>query len=407
MKKIITLILGLGIVCSLASCNGSSSSSSSSTQPDSYTVNVYDLDDELLGSKTIAVTQYDSFYAALDAEFELVAPDSGYGHYISSINGSIVDANWSMMVYVNGQSATVGIDDLSVNANDVIDIKNECWAAVDYGYGVTMDEYDVLVDKALYHYIKTTLKTSMESLTTYKGSTYWEMLLINLLKSYNYDASLFDFNYSTELRNSITNEDLSTLQGVDWGKYYSHAKQLDLIDANFTNAYTNFVNETMEDSMNCWTTPFYTFPAVQLEISSEKFSTISTSALTEDLTWGPDGRAWQMLCQSMWNDSYTSTDLECLVSNWDNAASIANVLSVFAAVNQDVRATDYNVDSVNKDLVEVMFDEFYDAENCLIKVYKTDTAPNMSTNQVYAGLASYKVWRDQYTKAPVNLLGAK
>lgn len=413
MKKIIALILGFGIICSLASCGGNSSSNSSSTSSSSssssevYTISVYDLDDEMLGNSTVEVGEYANLYEALNDNFDLIAPSSDYGHYITSINGSIVDSNWSMMVYVNGVSSPVGIDQLVPAANDEIVIKNECWAAIDYGYGVTMDEYDVLVDKALYHYIKTTLKTSVESLTTYKGSTYWEMLLINLLKSHNYDESLFDFNYTNELRNSIANEDLTSLQGVEWGKYYSHAKQLDLIDAVFTNAYTDFVNLTMEDTMNCWTTPFYTFPAVQLEISSEKFSTISTSTLTDDLTWGPDGRAWQMLCQSMWNDSYRSTDLECFVSNWDNSASIANVLSVFAAINEDVRSTDYNVEGVNKDLIEIMFDEFYDDSNCLIKVYKTDTTLNMSTNQVYAGLASYKVWRDQYTKAPVNLLGAK
>ena len=404
MKKIIALILGLGIVCSLTSCKGSSTSSSSSTQPDSYTVNVYDLDDELLGSKTIAVSQYDSFYAALDAEFELVAPDSGYGHYISSINGSVVDSNWSMMVYVNGQSATVGIDDLVVNANDVIDIKNECWAAIDYGYGVTMDEYDVLVDKTLYHYIKTELKQKMESITTYTGYTYWEMLMINLLKTYGYDSSLLTFNYTSELASSISSADLDSFAATDWGKYYAHAKQLDLVAEDFVTKYTSFVENQMDTTVSPWTTPFYTFPAMQNEITSEKFNTISNSELTTDMTWGSDGRAWQMLCQSYWNDSYASADLQLFLNEWDNCASYAHILSVFAAVNENVRDDSYNIGS--KDIIEVMFDEYYDSTTNLLKVYKTDTTINMSTNQVYAGLSAYKAWRDQYTKQAVNLLGA-
>ena len=77
--------------------------------------------------------------------------------------------------------------------------------------------------------------------------------------------------------------------------------------------------------------------------------------------------------------------------------SVAIELQAFAALNVSPRSTEYEVDS--KDIIEFLFDGYYDNDMNLIKVSMSDTDVNMSTNQIYASLAAYKVQRDKGASA--------
>ena len=64
------------------------------------------------------------------------------------------DEKLAVAIYENGIAASSGVESLVVYEKDVFEFKVECWNTLDSGYGL-FDKYDILVDKAIYHYAKT------------------------------------------------------------------------------------------------------------------------------------------------------------------------------------------------------------------------------------------------------------
>ena len=105
---------------------------------------------------------------------ELVAQSSSW---LSSINGTIMDdPNLSLMIYENDALTNDTADTLMVDDGDIIEIKNEFWNTQSSGWG-KYDDVDVLLDKSIYHYVKTAFKDATENNETAFGSTFWEYLL--------------------------------------------------------------------------------------------------------------------------------------------------------------------------------------------------------------------------------------
>ena len=134
------------------------------TKTGSYTIKVYDIDDEVLGEKTVSIEDYPVFIDGLNANFDAVLGSSSYGSYPISINGSVVDdPNWYMASYENGEYCLTSLEGLVVDDGDLFEFKVTCSNEVGNGYDGTMDSYDVLVDKTIYHYAKTYMKAALES----------------------------------------------------------------------------------------------------------------------------------------------------------------------------------------------------------------------------------------------------
>ena len=109
-----TLLFG-GLL--LASCSGNKETSTATTaaptttttvvttseRPFQYTLKVIDIDGKILFNETIVSTDSSSLYSDLERETDLVAYDTQYGHSVSSINGSIVDSNYYLALYENGE----------------------------------------------------------------------------------------------------------------------------------------------------------------------------------------------------------------------------------------------------------------------------------------------------------------
>ena len=159
-------------------------SESISVATPTYQIKVVDLDGEELGSATININEQSSVFNDLINNFAVDYTVSDYGPYISSINGSIVDVNYFLAIYENGVSAATGVDGLVADENDVFEFKVECWNTISSGYG-TMDEYDMLVDKVIYGYMKT---LDLSSSTTFADGSFWDLMTINLGKSNYYEA---------------------------------------------------------------------------------------------------------------------------------------------------------------------------------------------------------------------------
>ena len=128
-----------------------STDTTTSTNAGVATLKVYDFDGEELFNGDIQAG--DTLYNVLSNTkgIEAVYADTQYGHQLLSINGSIMsDYNLSLMIYENGQFGD-GVDRLSVDNGDIIEIRNEFW-------NTQYDDIDVKLDQTIYKYIKTAYK---------------------------------------------------------------------------------------------------------------------------------------------------------------------------------------------------------------------------------------------------------
>jgi hypothetical protein len=142
-----------------------------------------------------------------------------------------------------------------------------------------------------------------------------------------------------------------------------------------------------------YVTPFEIAPAYGLDLTSDNLKTLVKDAQLASVQFGIDGLAWQIAALAPY-DKYNYTMVNLVNKrNESNCTSNALQLIDFAALNVNPRSSDYEVEGV--DLVEYIIDNFYDETTNLVKVYTTDEGTNMSTNQVYAGLVSYKIQRDK------------
>lgn len=362
----------------------------------SFEIKVYDIDSENLGEKTFKLSDYSTVYDALDANFEVISTQSSYGHYITSINNSIVDSNYYVAIYENGELSSVGVDSLEINAGDIFEFKVECWNTIESGYG-TFDSYDILVDKTLYHYAKTYMKDMISSATAYNDSNYWNYMISNLMISNGYDKNAFTLTNDT-VKNGLTSLDVTTLTGANIGKYYWAANALGVDLTNFKTWYQTYIND-ISTSYSDYVTPFVIPFAKTLGVTSTNLETLVETAKESSTTWGPDALAWQVGALSLFDKYADNTILSKF--NYRNttygSTSLALQLIAFASLNVSARAEEYEVDS--KDIIEVLFDEFFDETLCLVKYKTTDEGTNFSTNQIYASLAAYKVSRDKNLKA--------
>ena len=375
--------------------------------PGTFTIKVIDLDGEVLVNDEVAVDKYDNLYELIKNDYEADASMSEYGAWINSIKGSVVDANWSMILYVNGVSSWDSSDKVTPKKDDVVEFKNECWAAVDYGSGASMDEVDVLLDQIVYHYLKNEMKATVEGITDYTGSTYWEMLMIELAKRSLMDSKVVDYKLTEELKAALNAVNVNELDGANIGKYYSHAKVSGLVSNDFEAAYTTVLAGLTEWSD--YVTPFVVFPAASLDLGDSVPEALKTSAINGDTTWGPTGNLWKALAESLFSDradAFNLTEyLKAYEGTYDWASNVDNAtaLMVASAFGVDARETKVTYNEKEYDYVSYILARYYDSELGLVKVYETDTEANISTNQIYAALLAYKAFR--YTNEAANIFG--
>ena len=362
-----------------------------------YTVNIYDLDGELLTTKKLRGTGNDRFFDNLKLDFDVNYTESEYGHYLKSINGQIEDPNWYVAIYENGLYSEVGVDQLHIDDGDVFDFKVECWNTVESGYGV-LDSYDVNVDKAIYHYAKTYLKDAFANATTYSDSHYWDNMIIYTMASNNYDKRLFNTDsFSNAYVESVKNADVSSLSGANIGKWFYAARNLGVDLDAFKVKYQEYL-EGLTEYGSEYTMPFTTSPSVYLEMTNYLSNNVKNTTKRAGTNWGIDGLTWQIANLALFND-LDEAELEPFApSDKGNGISTALCLLPYSALNKNVR----NVkNESNKDLLQILFDTYYDSELDLIKWKTTDTKITGNSNQIYASLVAYKVNRDLGKKVSI------
>ena len=425
-KLLLSTLLAGGVF--LTACSGNeattttttvvptTASTSTTVEEINYTLKVYDLDGSELLNKSLKTTKKDSLFVDLNRESTLVNGATDLGHYLISINDSIIDNNYFLAIYQNGNMTSTGIDGVVLSNGDEIVIKNECWKG--------FDETDLLVDKAFYQYINNYLiedikddtidSLHVESTYEYDGVEYtsvsnftnfWTYAAVDVLKENGYDINIKNDNPT--IYNAIKDYDLDTLTGTDFGKYYYYAKAFDVDMTAFKTKYKAFINDTLESEYTAgysqeYSIPFEIAPAKGLKIVDTKITGLVSTDYVPPLTTEWDGVTYSNYDGYNWfqtvnllfgkeKDTTTLNTISQLDYTKETPTTIALSIATFAASNEDVRKTEYK--NNGKDLVELLL-ESYDPDLGLIKVYGTDTGLNYSNNQIYASLFAYKFQRD-------------
>lgn len=400
MKKFLSLILVL-VLC-LFGVVGCNKKEEPKPEPDpeptpttylNYTIKVVDIDGEELANKNYSTETYQTVKEALVGDLNCVGYDSQYGYSVTSIAGSIVDANWYLALYENNGYAETGVDGLVIDEGDVFEFKAECWNTTASGYG-TMDETDVLVDKIIYSYMKSYVKEMLEKSNDYSSGDYWTMMALSLMESNGYDANLFDASKLTTqaYKDSLNVTDFSSVNGANWGKYYYGAKALKKDLSAFKEAYKTYM-EGLADTTTYseYATPFYLSPAKALNVENANVTKLANTDYVAGTEWGLDGWNWQMTNLSLWK-TYTLEQLtNTKAEDQGNGTSTALMLLPLAANNINARTIK---NAEEKDLVQILIETYYDETLNLVKWSKADTGVNYSTNQIYASLMAYKAQRD-------------
>lgn len=392
------------------SVESSTSVQSSTEEKDiNYTLKVYDLDGTELLNKSLKTKKKDSLFVDLNRESTLDADASDLGHYINSINNSIIDQNYFLAIYQNGKMTSTGIDGVVLADGDEIVIRNECWAQ--------FDETDKLVDKAFYQYIKNYLiedikDDSVQDLWTdadHCFSNYWTYVALGVLKDNGYNIDIKSEN--TALYNAIKDFDLTKLTKTAYGKYYYYAKAFGVNLDSFKTQYESFIENSLETEYTPgysqeYSIPFEIAPAKSLNITSDKITALVNTDYVPPFTteWSGvtysnyDGYNWFQTINLLFGKEKNETTLTAIsqldYSN-ETPTTVALSIATFAASNENVRKSEYEQNE--KDLVELLL-ESYDSNLGLIKVFSTDEGINYSTNQIYASLFAYKFQRDSTVK---------
>ena len=415
-KRLFAIPMAFGLAMVIASCGSEEVSTSKTSvdtttitttetktttkEKDSYTIKVYDIDDELIGEKTIELNDSSTVVNDLEENFDVVSTQSQYGTSLVSINNSVIDSNYYLAIYENGSYASVGVDGLEANDGDVFEFKVECWNTIASGYGA-FDEYDILVDKAIYHYAKNGLKTSLANSNSFLDSTYWQAMAVNLMKNNNYDSNLFNVNLFTDAyKNSLSGVDFSNMPNLtswatdaNYAKWYYAARLFNVENEDFTSEFAAYL-EGLTRYRDEYSLPFNLSIAKEMNLDSKVSNDLLNTTYRASLEYGTDGIAWQLTGMAVYNtlddSEFDVFTLENIQKSYTQDVSAALILLPFAAANKNAR--EFNI-TADEDLLEFVF-SFYNQDSYKFNI-ELDPTNDYSSNQIYASLMAYKVQRDK------------
>ena len=179
--------------------------------------------------------------------------------------------------------------------------------------------------------------------------------------------------------------DVTKLTGNDLMKYYYAQKSLgNEISEAFQSTFQNAVANSCSD----WLLPV----AKALNVETEGVTAAIAQSPSTSMQWGPDASIWSYVQKGLYQNYDGYLALYSSQLDWGNGTSTALTLLAFAKDGVDPRDAAYEKNG--KDVIEVLFDTYYDAELNLVKYAVSDTGVNFSTNQIYASLMAYKACRD-------------
>ena len=344
----------------------------------------------------------DHIDSALTDEFNANITSSSYGSYVRCFN-NYVDPNWYVAIYENGEYSSVGLNGLEADAGDVFEFKYECWNTVESG-GI-LDSYDVLVDQAIYNYYDDVFLNKALDIETYSGNLYWDAMALNKYKEHSDSYLLNSCNnllFTNECEAEIAFMNYDTLTGNNLFKYYYVARIKGGCNSDkFKTKYQSYL-DTLDEypAYGEYSIPFHTGVAKTLGLQLN--DAIKNTTYKPDLTYGPEGLAWQLTGLACYN-TLTKSDLSALTFDaLDNPyigskdVALSTYMLPYAAANisfRELKTAD------GEDAIQYLFNHYFDLDTFKFETEKLDN--DISSNQIYAGLVAYKFQRD--TNSATNL----
>lgn len=392
IKKFLIITFMLLLSLMFAGC-------SNENDKNTFTINVYDIDSTLLGSKEIELTDGLTAFNALKANFNVKYSESDYGPYLQSINGSIQDPNYYLAIYENGQMASTGIDGLVLDNSDVFDFKVTCWQM--------FDETDLLVDQVIYLFFK----NSLDELLKNNQVDYNLIAAIKKMSDNYYDESIFNLNfensyYLDEAKKDYTNEtSIGTLfKASVYSKSYNQAND------TIKNALNNINDLNAVTSL--YTIGFYLTAAKNVGLDNEIYKQAKNELINIiNNSEANDSLTMLLTIYANYNDNLENDETlkNCLQKyqnlfkadgiedSWSgvNASSTAQMILALTANNISPRT--YN----QYDLIKILLG--YELQNGTFKWQKDANEADLAftTPQAISALLMYKLYRD--TNKPAQL----
>ena len=406
-KKLFAIPLALGMALGMAGCGNEAETTTTTEKttvapyyttewPKTYTIKVYDIDGELIGDKTVDLKECPTVNDALDKYFDV----KKNGTFITSINNSVVDSNWYLNILENGKSSPVGVDELEANDGDVFEFKSECRNTK------ALDEYDVLVDKAIYHYAKNGLKTSLAASNSFLDSSYWQAMAVYLMENNGYDSNLFNNTLFTDAyKASLSGVDFKDMPNLtewptdaNYAKWYYAARLFDVTNEDFTSNFSAYL-EGLTKYRDEYSLPFNLSIAKEMNLDSKVSTELLNTTYRASVEYGTDGYTWELCGLALYN-TLSDSDFEPLtLANVDASVeqgyaakdtSLSLFLLPLAAAKKNAR--EFMIEE-NTDIIKYLFDNHFDSVNYQFDMEKAEY--DYSSNQIYASLMAYKVQRDK------------
>lgn len=362
-----------------------------------YSVDVLDMFGEEIAKKSIKANSEASLAEGLNENLSLELDTEGKS--ILRVNDSIKDPSYPFVVYLNGEKLTKGINEITLKENDKVKLVQECT-------NTNLDELDKKVDLAIY----TMLKNAKELFKAEKDFDGYFLGAITALRDKGYIKSI-DFLNDTYL-NSYNSLELSKVQMGQMTKYVlsQHAQGKDISNIK---AYLEEATFTVTDNIYVMA-PFYT--AVMLTNAKLKndnefiayfnnyVSTMGTQGPWSIIGIGDDGAMVSPVLNKLEGydkEAYAKLQrpgftLDGFMANksWGaNGASTGLQVMAFSILGMDIRANENLVEG--KSLIDVLFEKYtsngYSFKN---KVTDKESDLRFATQQIMAGLVSYKLLRD-------------
>lgn len=354
----------------------------------SYDIKVYDLDDESLGNVKVVGKEGDVFFDVLCNKFAVEYIDSEWGPMLKSINNSIIDDNYYLAIYENGEYATTGVDGLVVDDEDVFEFKVECW-------NTDFDEVDLAIDKIVYKYMKNVVPGIYNSATTFYDYTLTAAINMMIEKGYDKNIFNFDFENSATIKSNLENKDWSseTIQN----NFMKGGITLLALDGDTSGLKTALANQS---KYNYW----QTIVTKALEITNETLTTTIAGFVAP--TKAGDSSMMQLctyilhytkeeLGTAALEDSALTLSSEGIDSFGINGASTAQFVLANCALGINPR--DYTAtDDAELDTMEILL-KYCQQTGLKWQLSDADDKIDLgfSTPQGIASLLAYKALRDK------------
>lgn len=367
IKKVYFQVLIIVLMLVMSGCNNKT-----------FSLRIYDIGNTLICSDDkIIINDDENYLQSYLSSYSVETLDNK----IITINGSVIDSNYELVIYRNSNKVNADLNLITVEENDVIEIKNEC-------INDKFDETDIDIDKTIYSFMRIKYK---EMISSYK-MFYDYFLASGVINAIEMGLDSRYFNFDTK------NEDVKNyLNSINWeesseGNILKGLVTMISMNKEISNDYfTDLIRNKLvkKDFVNQW----ILVPCYYLNIERGDVSYL----LEEVNKDSKDQELMSIITMSLYDDMpkelldkcFENSTIYGIDSYGVNCASTA--LFVIACCALGINAREYAIEDV--DVLKSLL-SYYSGDGFIWKQGDTSNDLMFSTPQAMSALICYKIYRD-------------